>query len=102
MSKHVALAIILALGATSLARAESAEDQQACTNDAFQFCQAYIPDRDRVFSCLLANRHQISPACQTVMAPYAPAEPKPQKASLPTRPSQKTAKTKGPLNIAPH
>ena len=64
MDKQIALAIVLALGAISLAtnvaRAETAEEQQACTNDAFQFCQNAIPDRERVFKCLMTNRSQIS------------------------------------------
>ena len=55
MKKQIALAIVLALGASTVALAETAEEQQACTNDAFQFCQNFIPDRNRVFSCLLEN-----------------------------------------------
>jgi hypothetical protein len=104
MSKQIALAILLALGAANLgmidsAQAQSPEEQQACTNDAFQFCQAAIPDRDKVFTCLASNRNQISPACRAVMAQYLPGETKRQ-ASAPAR--EKAAKTKGPINIAPH
>jgi hypothetical protein len=107
MDKQIALAIVLALGAISLAtnvaRAETAEEQQACTNDAFQFCQNVIPDRDRVFKCLMTNRSQISPACRSAMAPYLPVEVKRQ-ASAPVREktAEKTTKIKGPLNIMPH
>ena len=72
MSKHIALAILLALGAANLgvidtAWAETPEEQQACTNDAFQFCQNAIPDRDKVFTCLASNRSQISSACRAVI-----------------------------------
>jgi hypothetical protein len=109
MSRQIALAIVLGLGASSFAinvvRAETAEEQQACTNDAFQFCQNAIPDRDRVFNCLMTNRSQISPACRSAMAPYLPVEAKHQ-ASAPSPVRQKTAekttKLKGPLNITPH
>jgi len=103
MSKHIALAILLALGAANLgmidARAQTPEEQQACTNDAFQFCQNAIPDRDKVFTCLASNRTQISPACRAVITPYLAGETKRQ-ASAPAH--EKTAKGKGPLNIAPH
>lgn len=103
MSKQIAFAIFLALGAATFGasnavRAETAEEQQACTNDAFQFCQNAIPDRSRVFNCLAGNRERISPACRTAMAPYLPVEAKRQ-AAAPAH--EKALKTKGPLNIAP-
>ena len=107
MSKHIAVAIVLALGAAGVAinvvRAETAEEQQACTNDAFQFCQNVIPDRDRVFNCLVSYRTQISSACRAAMAPYLPVEAKRQ-AAVPVREktAEKTTKSKGPLNITPH
>ncbi|HEY6254251.1 MAG TPA: cysteine rich repeat-containing protein [Xanthobacteraceae bacterium] len=103
LSKQFALAIVLALGAATVARAETAEEQQACTNDAFQFCQSAIPDRTRVFNCLVSNRDQISPACHTAMAPYLPVDAKRQAAAPSPSPAhEKTAKTKGPLNLTPH
>lgn len=109
MNKHIALAILLALGGTTAVLAETQEEQQACMNDALQFCQAAIPDRNAVFNCLVANRSQISPACRTVMTQYLPAEPVPvvKKQATPARDkSDKTAdksgKAKGPLNITPH
>jgi len=105
MRKQIMLAIGLALGAGTVALAETAEEQQACTNDAFQFCQDAIPDRTKVFYCLVNNRNLISAACHTVMAPYFPAEPvvAMKKASAPPPPhDNKSAKTKGPLNLTPH
>jgi hypothetical protein len=101
MKKQIAMAIVLALGASTVALAETQEEQQACSNDAFQFCQNFIPDRNRVFSCLAANKDRISVACRTVMAPYLPAEPV---AALkkPPAPHEQSAKSKGPLSLAPH
>src|ERR1700692_4609471 len=75
MKKQIVLAIVLALGAGEVALAETAEEQQACTNDAFQLCQNFIPDRNRVFTCLVENKNQLSAPCHVVMAPYLPAEP---------------------------
>jgi hypothetical protein len=114
-NQRIALAILLALGGATSALAESQEEQQACMNDAFQFCQAAIPDRNAVFTCLVANRSQISPACRTVMSQYLPADPVPVKRQAAAPPSSqksadksadkssdKSAKSKGPLNITPH
>lgn len=59
-------------------------------HDAFRFCQSAIPDRDRVFACLVENRDQISSACHTMIAPYLPAgvppPKKPPKRTLLLRP----------------
>jgi hypothetical protein len=104
MRKQIALAIVLALGAGAVAFAATPEEEQACTNDAFQFCQNYIPDRNQVFTCLVNSRNQLSPQCHTVMAPYFPPEPvalkKPPASSSPVR--DKGGKPKAPLSLAPH
>ena len=102
MKNQITLAIALALSAGTVALAATAEEEQACTNDAFQFCQNFIPDRNRVFTCLVSNREQLSAACHTVMAPYLPAQPV---AVLKKQPApavhDRSAKSKGPLNLTP-
>jgi hypothetical protein len=102
MNKQIALAIVLALGAATVALAETPEEQQACTNDAFQFCQNFIPDRNRVFTCLVSNKDQLSAACHTVMAPYFSAEPVALKKQPGLAAHDKGAKTKAPLSLTPH
>jgi hypothetical protein len=103
MNKQTAIALLMALSASTAALAETQEEQQACTNDAFQFCQNAIPDRDRVFACLAERRHVISALCQTAMAPYLPAEPVVKKVAVQKPVVHKTAKNKsGPLVLAPH
>jgi hypothetical protein len=54
------------------ARADAQQDQQACMNDAMTVCGQFIPDRERVASCLFANRTHISSACRAVLARYNP------------------------------
>ena len=71
---RITLAIALAVTTMSTAAiAQSQEDQQACMNDAFRVCSATIPDRARTTTCMIQNKSQLSPACQAVMAKYAPA-----------------------------
>jgi hypothetical protein len=59
------------------AAAETPEQRQACTNDAFQLCSDAMPDRERVFACLAAKRTLLSPLCREGMAPFLPPEPAP-------------------------
>jgi hypothetical protein len=102
MRKQIALAIVLALGASTAALAATQEEEQACTNDAFQYCQNFIPDRNRVFTCLVENRNQISVPCHMAMAPYLPPEPVVALKKQPApAPRDRSAKSKGPLNLTP-
>jgi hypothetical protein len=102
IARQTALAILLALGASTVAVAETQEEQQACTNDAFALCQNFIPDRTQVFTCLVNNRNNLSVACHNVMTPYFPPEPVALKKPQPAPREKTAAKTKGPLNITPH
>src|SRR5262249_54522948 len=72
----LALAFTLATLSTA-AVAQSAQEQQACMNDAFRVCSATIPDRNRTIACMVQHKAELSAACQVVMAKYAPAEPAP-------------------------
>jgi hypothetical protein len=65
--------ILLVLGLFCLAQAPGAatadpqQDQDACMMDAQTICGQFIPDRERVAQCLMANRHRISPACRAAL-----------------------------------
>jgi hypothetical protein len=75
---RLTLAIALTVSALSTAAlAQSAEEQQACMNDAFRVCSATIPDRARTTACMIQKKSQLSSACQAVMAKYAPPEATP-------------------------
>jgi hypothetical protein len=77
MRSHLALAFAATLALIALAPAvslaQSQEEQQACMNDAFQFCGHAIPDRDRVAGCLSDNVKRISLPCRAVMQRYTNA-----------------------------
>jgi hypothetical protein len=74
MKISIALAATFVVLAPIAVSAHTQEEQEACMNDAFQFCGDAIPDRGRVAACLAAKKAQISVACRTVMARYAPPD----------------------------
>ena len=65
------------LAGIAAAPAETPEQRQACMDDAFQFCSEAIPDRERVFACLVEKRTMISLLCRDGMAAFLPPEPAP-------------------------
>jgi hypothetical protein len=84
-----AIVVIMVLGSAASALAETPEGRQACMNDAFQFCQDAIHDRERVFNCLAVHKDAISPACRAEVAPKAPARPA-ERTSLPPKSHERT------------
>jgi hypothetical protein len=51
---------------------QSPDDQGACMADAFAVCGQFIPDRERVGNCLVANASRISPACREAIKRFVP------------------------------
>jgi hypothetical protein len=51
------------------------EQQQACTGDAFRLCSAEIPDVDRITTCMIRNKSQLSPGCRAFFGPDPVVEP---------------------------
>jgi len=85
---RITLAVALTVATFSTgALAQTAEDQQACMNDAFRVCSATIPDRNRTIACMVQNKAQLSAACQVVMDKYAPGGNVSQMASAYAAPS---------------
>lgn len=70
----LALALTVAISSWTLLGPALAEEsgQQACMQDAMSVCAAYIPDRERVATCLISNRGRISPACRSALSRYHP------------------------------
>src|SRR3954467_15344019 len=101
---HIRLTLALAFTAgllSTAAVAQSSEDQQACMNDAFRVCSATIPDRARTTACMIQNKSQLSPACQQVMAKYAPAvSPVQTVAAAPVRTKNVSLKAVKPVKTA--
>lgn len=78
------------------AQGYSQEQQQLCSGDAFRLCSADIPDVDRVTACMIRQRAQLSPGCQSVFRPASvvplAASGEPRRASRPTNLKPKAAK----------
>jgi hypothetical protein len=98
MIKQVTLAAAFTLTSFAPAFAETPEERQACTDDAFRLCQQAIPDRDRVFACLIANSNVLSPLCHRALEPYMVAQTPPRSKGK-SKPGKKT--TNGPVNLTP-
>ena len=96
MSKQLALGVAFVLVATGMAVAQSADDQAACQDDAFRVCSQTIPDRERTFQCMIANKDALSLACRAAIARYLPPDPPAQKTAAP-----RARKGNGPINLNP-
>jgi hypothetical protein len=59
---------ILVSAATLPVAAETAEERMACTPDANNLCADEIPDRERVYSCLVKKVNELSPACKKIIS----------------------------------
>jgi hypothetical protein len=67
----LALALFcLALAPVAATADQAADDQNACMNDAMTTCGQFIPDRERVAACLMANRNRISAACRMALTHF--------------------------------
>ena len=103
-----AIAIGFLAAAMGCASAETPEQRQACTDSAFQFCQHAMPDRERVFGCLIQNKDAIAPLCREALAPYLKPERTKQASKTKIKPAAKshakanakTAKAKTKPNAA--
>ena len=62
----LALLCLVSQLASAPARAQG-DDHYACMSDAMTVCGRYIPDREQVARCLMANRNRVSPACRVAL-----------------------------------
>ena len=69
MLYRTVLAFAILISATTLrAPAETAEERMACTPDAQNLCADEIPDREKVYSCLVKKVNELSPACKKIIS----------------------------------
>ena len=66
---YAAIGFLFAAMAAGPAPAQTQDSNAAdmCTPDVMKLCQEFIPDADRIVSCLRSKRSQVSAACRTAM-----------------------------------
>jgi hypothetical protein len=99
MIRRSAFAFGLMMAGIGGSSAETPEQRQACMDSAFQFCQQAMPDRERVFACLLQKKDMIAPLCREALAPYLPPEPAPKEASKPKTKIKASVKTNSKASV---
>ncbi len=62
-----ALVLVSLLASLFAAPSRADDDHYACMSDAMTVCGRFIPDREQVARCLMANRSRISPACRVAL-----------------------------------
>lgn len=72
IAKPVCLIVALALSTANVAAQQGGhsgtkDQQEACTPDVYKFCEAAIPDEERIVACLKANIKLLSPQCRKVI-----------------------------------
>jgi hypothetical protein len=50
------------------AAADDEQGRKACMHDALTVCAKFIPDREQIANCLMANRERISQSCRVLLA----------------------------------
>jgi hypothetical protein len=63
--------VLFGLVFASFAGKAAADDEQgrkACMYDALTVCAKFIPDREQIANCLMANREHISQSCRLLLA----------------------------------
>ncbi len=103
-SRTSSFVLMLAMGLAAVllptrGEAYTADEQQACTGDAFRLCSADIPDVDRVTACMVRNKAQLSPPCRAFFrSGPEPREVTPRQAKRPvaTRKAAKSRRAKKP------
>ena len=78
---RTATAIAFVATAMPCYAAETQAERRACTNDATIHCADEIPDRERVYQCLIQNVAVLSPACKKIISDSIAPAPAPAPAS---------------------
>jgi hypothetical protein len=77
---RAALALAVLVPAAAMpALAETLEERLACTSDAQTLCSDEIPDRERVYTCLVKKVNDLSPICKSIISASIAPAPKAKK-----------------------
>jgi len=68
MSKLRFAVLVLAIGCSGAAIAQSTDPRGACKADYDKYCAGTLPGGGRVVACLSKQQHQLSDSCKKVLA----------------------------------
>jgi hypothetical protein len=68
MSKLRFAVLVLAIGCSGSAVAQTADGRGACKADYDKYCAGTLPGGGRVVACLTKQQNQLSDACKKVLA----------------------------------
>ena len=77
IQRIVLVLALLACLSPPRASAETAQERRACANDAQTHCPDEIPDRDKVYACLVQKVNMLSPACKKIITDAIKTQRKP-------------------------
>jgi hypothetical protein len=67
LGRYFSAAVVAFVGVTPAEKSQAQgthEQRLACTEDAFKFCGAEIPNVPRITECMIKNLKQLSPVCR--------------------------------------
>ena len=65
------LAVVYGLALMPTPVTAQPEQQANCQDDAMRLCGQFVPDVNRITSCMIAKRRQVSARCRATMAASA-------------------------------
>jgi hypothetical protein len=74
LSAGLAILVGLALMPASGVAQGTPEQQANCQDDAMRLCGQFVPDVNRITSCMIAKRRLVSARCRATMAATARAQ----------------------------
>ncbi|WP_244423336.1 hypothetical protein [Bradyrhizobium sp. ORS 375] len=80
----------------AVGHAYTAEQEQACTSDAFRLCSSEIPNVDRITACMDRRKAELSPPCRAQFGPQPRGSSRSERAGRPV--SIKPASAGKPAN----
>jgi hypothetical protein len=68
MPKRIVLAVAILVAIPGWgAMAQTDAERRACSPDAQSICPDEMPDRDRVYACLVRHVESLNPACKQII-----------------------------------
>ena len=79
LARNMAMVAVLTVAATATAAAQgySQEQERLCTPDAMRLCSHEIPNIERITTCMVMKKRELSPGCRSVFTAGQQAKARP-------------------------